>query len=314
LKDESVQMVVTSPPYWGLRAYDGDQGKEPFGQEPTVEGYVQTSVKILEELHRVLKSDGIVFWNVGDTFARDLPKGAVASTTHPKFVGKKRFLSGLKPKDLAMVPARVALAVQESGWWLRADIIWAKPNCMPTSSKDRPGDSYEHIFMFTKNPKYYWDKVAAKEVAKRDKWGKALPKKYEGYGKLLEVPEEELEDRKGPYRMKTQFRYKHDREKDAAVMANETRTMRDIWNIQLQPTRSGHPATFPEELVLRCIKLASRPGDTVLDPFGGSGTTAKVAIENGRNAVHSDLFYHDIAIERIRGANVEELPTIKRWP
>jgi DNA modification methylase len=321
LRDESVQMVVTSPPYWGLRAYAGDQGKHPFGQESTVEEYVQRTVQIFRELRRVLKPDGVVFWNVGDTFARDPKKGKgpESGLTKGKYykaaiAGHTRPLRNLKPKDLALVPLSVALAVRADGWWLRSDIIWAKGNPMPSSVSDRPTDCYEHIFMFTKSQKYYWDASAAKEVAKRDKWGKALPTKYEGWGKLVTVEEEDLEDRKGPYRMKTQFRYKHDRNKDAEIMNRETRNLRDIWTIQLQPTRTGHPATFPEELVLRCIKLTSRPGDVVLDPFGGSGTTAKVAIENGRNAVHSDLHYHDIALERIRSANVEELPKIIRWP
>lgn len=323
LKDESVQMVVTSPPYFGLRAYEGEQGKRPFGCESTVAEYVETSLRVLRELRRVLKPDGVVWWNVGDAYAgkSSIEYGGNAKWTYGDIVRKRYYMDeplgkkdGLKAKDLMLVPSRVAIAAVSDGWWLRSDVIWAKGNPQPSSAKDRPADSYEHIFMFTKSPKYYWNQEAAREVAKRDKWGKSLPKGWDDWGKLLEVPEEEIKERGGPYRMKTQFRYKHDREKDAAAMAKETRNMRDIWNIQLQPTKTGHPATFPEELVLRCIKLASRPGDVVLDPFGGSGTTAKVAIENGRNAVHSDLFYHDIALERIRRADVEELPKIVRWP
>ena len=184
LADNSVQCVVTSPPYWGLRKYKapdmvfGDGWSGQFGLEPTIEGYVQHSIEVLREIKRVLRPDGVCFWNIGDSYAangeRSNNNGQGASTMgwpgqRQETLNKAAKMKlpsvnhGLKPKDLCLIPFRVALAAQADGWWVRSDIIWNKPNPMPESVTDRPTDAYEHIFMFTKSARYYWDAEAVKE-------------------------------------------------------------------------------------------------------------------------------------------------------
>jgi DNA modification methylase len=281
LADSSVQCIVTSPPYWGLRKYEGAQdrvweqepgcehqwGKEKrirqapqrdhakgggfaktrateaarkgmafeasqgcfcstcgawkgsYGLEPTVELYVQHTIEIIRECSRVLRDDGLLFLNVSDTY---------------------------RNKGLVCVPERVTIAAREDGWLVRDRIIWAKPNPMPESVKDRFTDSYEPVLMLAKSPRYYWNPEAARETATS---------------------------------------------KDAG--ADGQRNMRNVWTIALQPYGGAHFAAFPEELVRRCITPATKPGDLVLDPFGGSGTTGKVAMELGRRSILLDVNYGD---------------------
>lgn len=417
LPDEFVQCVVTSPPYWGLRKYAGEQeliwgGREgcehewmdatahkrghpgdkstllgtqtanlskeaisvggscqlcgawrgAYGLEPTVEMYVAHTVEILREIRRVLRKDGVVFWNLGDShFAHNGTRGgnqpwddnknpgAIGMTPHRAFPGP-----GLKPKDLCLIPFRVALAAQADGWWVRSVIIWSKPNPMPGSVRDRPTDAFEYILMLTKSERYFWDGDAVREPYKPESLGRHRYS-LDGTAPTSRQPGGDMERRK---------REAHVHDPNPAG-----RNLRNVWTFATQPYSGAHFATFPEELPRRCIKAATsekgscrfcgapwervvktsggtwdkrkasgapsrygidnveaqssawtgytdsttigwRPtcacggqhGKTapclVLDPFGGSGTTAKVAIELGRRAVSLDLAYHELAKRR----------------
>jgi len=440
LGDESVQCVVTSPPYWGLRKYAGKQelvwggqedcghewssnGRRPphpdrstgdhdrkgsgifvdriergsqaakhsrgeavefgntcfqcgawrgaYGLEATVEMYVQHTVEILREIRRVLRSDGVVFWNIGDSYAtgpagNKKPSTGFQSTTtfqetrlptcNPTFKRGKY----LKPKDLCLIPFRVALAAQADGWWMRSDIIWAKPNPMPESVTDRPTRSHEYIFLLTKSARYYWDAEAVKEphadssieraknLANPRTRSKGASVEEEGDVKSLQWKPEQV------------------------ILSAGGRNLRSVWTFATEPYPEAHFATFPEELPKRCIlaatsakgacvkcgtpwerevengltahdgKTSSAYGDgstakrlallrqaarerggeyvnesktlgwrsgckcgteevvpcLVLDPFAGSGTVGKVAIELGRRAILCDLAYQDLASKR----------------
>jgi DNA modification methylase len=418
LADESVQCVVTSPPYWGLRKYAGAQdlvwgdagcdhvwvakryyteqtaaaetgeafsvaGDEnaarlkagrwreygtcercgawrgAFGLEPTIELYVQHTVEILREIRRVLRKDGVVFWNVGDSYC-----GATSEHKNLGSFGKHSCISkksqsgipqdgrgertramissGIKPKDLCLIPSRVAIAAQSDGWWVRSLIIWNKPNPMPESVTDRPTDAYEHVIMLTKSQKYFWDADAVRETATCDR--------LRGTADYEQVPNGG--DNSGLARRDSEG----------------SRNIRNVWTIPTQPYRGAHFATFPEEIPRRCILAATsergacrqcgaswdrvaeteyvkhekwfgekqdarnsrgsqgtsynepigtrtigwtptcrctgQRGQTqpclVLDPFAGSGTTGRVAVELNRRAVLIDLAYHDHAEKRTR--------------
>ena len=168
LPDCSVQCVVTSPPYWGLRAYHGDPGM--IGLEPTFEAHLVNLVAVFREVRRVLRTDGTCWLNYGDSYASS-PSGTNLSTLGKVWDGgtpwrdKRTFSTvgnGLKPKDLMMMPARVALALQADGWWLRSEIIWHKPNPMPESVTDRPTSAHEKIYLLTKSAKYFYDAEAVR--------------------------------------------------------------------------------------------------------------------------------------------------------
>ena len=361
LADESVQMVCTSPPYWGLRRYSGNQelvwgGREDcehewvnerlaaygskghwqsafggatgknrygygntdaarqqkdattvrgsclkcgawrgaYGLEPTVEMYVQHTVEILREIRRVLRNDGVVFWNIGDSYAasnrgsgghspkQDSNRGSWTPGNH-----RNEISNGLKPKDLCLIPFRVALAAQADGWWVRSDIIWAKPNPMPESVTDRPTRSHEYILMLTKSATYYWDQDAVREplspltlADRRNDTGRHT-QDSKTYGVHPTSP-----DSPSWYRSKS------------FVNPDNGRNLRSVWTFTTEPYPEAHFATFPEELPRRCILAATKLGDLVLDPFAGSGTVGKVAIELGRRAILCDLAYQDLALKR----------------
>jgi DNA modification methylase len=427
LPDESVQCVVTSPPYWGLRKYAGEQEltwpaildaiydrsaccphdwteetfdkskpgtngsgltsagasqarsnrftsrhgtcrrcgawRGAYGLEPAVGMYVQHTVEILREIRRVLRPDGVVFWNIGDSYhngdkggyAKDRIKAKDSmqrSNLGANFIGapNRQPQLGLKPKDLCLIPERMALAAQADGWYVRSRILWCKPNPMPESVRDRPTDAAEHIWMFTKSARYFWDAEAVREMVtseyslERGKYprGDARDKRKDDDG----CPDYLL---KGGY------------------VWPSSRNLRNVWTFPTQPYKGAHFATFPEELPRRCIlaatsargacrfcgtpwervvrptaeyakKLAATseqwfqraespfpdgkkqdntfhgisaeyqtigwqpgcrcPGQhgvtvpcLVLDPFGGSGTTARVATELNRRAVSLDIAY-----------------------
>jgi DNA modification methylase len=299
LPDGSVQCVVTSPPYWGLRKYDGEQdcGGFVFGLEKSPEAYVEHTVLFLREIRRVLRNDGVVFWNVGDSYASNPSSGGEQS---PKLTGGEHKRTpqgpytrpiGLKPKDMCLIPFRVALAAQADGWYVRSDVIWAKPNPMPESVKDRPTSSYEHVFMFTKSSRYYWDADAVREPHARlwdenngGSWAHASRENDATKGKA------------GTHRG------------NGYPLPNPNgRNIRDVWTIATQPSGFKHYAAFPEEIPTRCIKAATRVGDLVLDPFCGTGRTLEAALRLGRKAVGYDLSekYCAMAQQRCDGVQVE---------
>jgi DNA modification methylase len=289
----SVQCIVTSPPYWNLRDY-GTTGQ--LGLEPTIKEYVEKMVAVFRECKRVLRDDGTLWLNLGDSYASS---GACDTFSGKQATNKGSFKPGRKPTDnlkhkgLCGIPWRVAIALQDDGWYLRSDVIWAKPNPMPESVTDRPTSAHEHIFLLTKSARYFYDADAIREPAKE--YGGISPKfggnKADGYGNATYSgnewrPHKNL-DPKG--------QSAHSMHKNRAAGLGEPETpanganCRNVWTIPTQPYSGSHYAVFPPEIPRRCILAGSRAGDTVLDPFMGSGTTAEVAITLGRNVIGIDL-------------------------
>ena len=287
LEDKSVQCVVTSPPYWGLRDYGTaiwEGGKEDcphfrtshqskntitgqkksvlyggiadsiyksvcklcgavrkdnqLGLEETYQEYIESIVNVFKEVKRVLKNDGVVWLNLGDSYSE---------------------------KQLIGIPWRVAFALQDDGWYLRQDIIWAKPNPMPESVKDRCTKAHEYIFLLTKRPHYYYNAESIKEPtinvgADNTVGGNKYPGKYQNIG-----------ESKNYY-------------KDTG-----SKNKRSVWNIATKVYSEAHFATFPPHIPEICIKASSKEGDIVLDMFAGAGTTGLVADRLGRNAILIEL-------------------------
>ena len=274
-----MRCCVTSPPYWGLRDY-GVAGQ--LGLEKTPEEYVAKMVAVFREVRRVLAEDGTLWLNLGDSYAanrsyqvtdsKHIPVGNTTASSVP---------DGLKSKDLVGIPWRVAFALQADGWYLRSDIIWAKPNPMPESVTDRPTKSHEYLFLLSKAERYYYDAAAIAEPAINA-------------GLTIHINGNDGMD----------AGYDGNRTRDGfrrGVTIGDTRNARSVWTIATQPYPEAHFATFPEELARRCIVAGSKAGDAVLDPFGGSGTVAAVAVGNGREAWHIDLnpTYLEMAQRRI---------------
>lgn len=240
-----VQTVVTSPPYWSLRDYEAEGH---LGRDEPLPEYVKALTRVFDEVHRVLRDDGTLWLNVGDSYtsggrtwrAPDRKNRGRAAGWRPGTP------EGLKPKDLIGVPWRLAFALQDAGWYLRSDVIWSKPNCQPESVRDRPTRSHEHVFLFSRSERYHYDVHA--------------------------------------------------------VTGPNDRRLRDVWDLHTQAYDGAHFAVFPPELVARCLAITSRPGDLVLDPFAGSGTTALVAATTGRPSVGIELnpTYVTLAEERLR--------------
>ena len=332
----SVRTCITSPPYFGLRDYgtaswDGGDPECPhtgkpmatkaninrntgggndvknataleffrercercgamridsqMGLEETPDAYVAEMVLLFREVWRVLADDGTLWLNLGDSYSGSGkgPAGNLGAKhdernmEHTKASGNVPI--GLKPKDLIGIPWRVAFALQADGWYLRQDIIWAKPNPMPESVTDRCTKSHEYVFLLSKSARYYYDNVAIKEPAQD--WGTRdrTNGKYHNEGSGL-TPQSGLEK------------------------SYETRNKRDVWTIASKPFKGAHFAVMPEALVEPCVLAGSAEGDTVLDPFTGSGTVAVVALRHGRNFVGTELNpeYGEIAKDRITNA------------
>lgn len=238
------QTCVTSPPYWSLRDY---HIAGQIGLESSLNEYLASLIEVFGEVRRVLRDDGTLWLNVGDSYtsggrayrATDKKNPIRAMDVRPPTP------EGLKPKDLIGVPWRLAFALQEAGWYLRTEIVWHKPNCQPESVKDRPTRSHEYLFLLSKSERYLYDPDALR----------------------------------GP----------------------NGRNARTVWDIPTQPFKDAHFATFPLELVSRCVALGSRPGDLVLDPFLGSGTTGIASLRMDRRFVGIELNpdYVIIAEERL---------------
>ena len=317
MQSDSVDCVVTSPPYWGLRDY-GVVGQ--IGLEPTLAEHLAVMVDVLEGVRRVLKPSGTLWLNYGDCYAT-APNGRSAADT--KAVGNddrtfrdKPFSTiqgALKSKDLCMVPNRLAIALQEAGWWVRSEIIWAKPNPMPESIKDRPAASHEKIWLLTKSARYYYDADAVRERMAESSVQR-LSQNVEDQRGSVRAHAGSRSDRpmkavggarktdkqRGHSRRHAGFNDRWDAMTREEQQANG-RNCRNVWNIATRPFSEAHFATFPPELAERCIKAGSPAGGLVLDPFGGAGTTALVADRLGRNAVLIELNpeYAEIARSRI---------------
>lgn len=262
---QSVQCVVTSPPYYGLRRYTDDPRE--IGQEATPALYVAALVEVFRQLRRVLRDDGTVWLNLGDSYAANRTY-QVPDSKH-KDVGNSgamRVPEGLKEKDLMGIPWRVAFALQDDGWYLRSDIIWNKPNCMPESVTDRPTRAHEYVFLLAKSARYFYDAAAIAEASTQHDQGTKGEHAGQKYAAIKDVSASTLKD-----------------------ASRTTRNRRTVWTIATQPYSGAHYATMPEALIAPCILAGSAAGDTVLDPFGGSGTVGKVAIRYQRSAVLIEL-------------------------
>jgi DNA modification methylase len=366
LDPASVQMIATSPPYFGLRKYDGEQDVEwpaveyapmaglppltvagcdaecehewgeaipakkpgqveqtkwknataagagqtatqgaycqkcggwrgPLGNEPTLEAYIGHLILCAREWRRVLRNDGVMFCNLGDSYANDGKWGGSSGGKHVKElhgntgVGRAKLTTGLLPKNLMMVPARFALAMQADGWILRSEMVWAKPNPMPESVTDRPTKAHEMIYLFSKRERYFWDADAVREplseaTLERDKYGRPR-NQFQAFATGVYHSNED---------MPSHF--------DTMKPNPNGRNLRSVLTIPTQPYSAAHFATWPPALVEPMIKAGSRPGDVVLDPFGGSQTTGKVAIKLGRKYIGIDIakeYLIDLAPERL---------------
>lgn len=255
LPDSSISMCVTSPPYYGLRDYGSEQ---QIGTEETPAAYIERLVGVFREVRRVLREDGTLWVNIADCYA-----------------GSGRTVwDGIKPKDMIGIPWMLAFALRADGWYLRSDIIWNKINCLPESVRDRPTKSYEHIFLLSRSPRYFFDADAIKEPIteesrKRYQRGRSEGSKYGVFSGDQSINGSDYGER---------------------MREQKLRNKRDIWHISTNSYRmDGHFAMFPEKLVEPCILAGSQEGGIILDPFFGSGTTGAVAKRLGRRFIGIDL-------------------------
>ncbi len=294
LPDASVHCCVTSPPYFGLRDY-GHDGQIGLEQTPTE--FVEQLVSVFREVKRVLRDDGTLWLNLGDSYVASATGGL--SQKESKMTGGRdnqaaaserpdKLGFGLAAKNLIGIPWRVAFALQADGWYLRQDIIWHKPNPMPESVTDRCTKAHEYIFLLSKLPKYYFDSEAIKEPLAQSSIGRAERKqkliKREGIGTLGKQVDGGVDPAHG-YAGLALGR----NGKSGYDLESGTRNRRSVWSVNTKPYRGAHFATFPTDLIRPCIVAGCPAGGTVLDPFGGSGTTGQVAIEEGCNAILCEL-------------------------
>ena len=270
--DEKARMCVTSPPYYGLRDYGGEE--KQIGLEQTPEEYINQMVEVMRLVRNNLTDDGTLWLNIGDSYYNyksgtgEYAKQSFSKTRqdlpmkNPKRANR---LEGFKDKELMGIPWMLAFALRADGWWLRQDIIWHKPNPMPESVRDRCTKSHEYIFLFAKARDYYYDNEAIKEPVKQD-WG--------------------TRDRsKGKYHNEGTGLQPH----SGLTKSYTKKNKRSVWTVNKKPYKGAHFATFPAELIEPCIKAGSEVGDIVLDPFMGSGTTAAVAKSLGRDYIGCEL-------------------------
>ena len=336
----SVHCVVTSPPYWGLRDY-GVDGQ--LGMEPTLGEHLATMVEVFREVRRVLRPDGTCWLNYGDCYATQ-PNGRSAADTKaagnddrtfrdkpfstvgpicppepgqpfPEGIGRRGGGNApaggtLKAKDLCMIPNRLAIALQDDGWWVRSEIIWHKPNSMPESVTDRPATAHEKIWLLTKSARYWYDAEAVRVPAAESsiqRWQQDIEnqegstranggRKTNGNMKAVGKTDKQ----RGHGRRHAGFNDRWDamtKEEQQSSGAN----LRNVWTIPTKGFSEAHFATFPPALIEPCIKAGCPEGGTVLDPFGGAGTTGLVADRLGRDCILIELNpdYAEMARRRI---------------
>ena len=333
MPEESVNCVVTSPPYWGLRDY-GCDGQ--IGLEQTPGQFIQVMVDVFRKVRRVLRSDGTLWLNLGDSY---LSKPNPDKCDNKNIKGRNRFdrpnthpILGLKPKNLVGMPWRVALALQADGWYLRQDIIWHKPNPMPESCRDRCTKAHEYIFLLSKSARYHYDQDAIREptghkgnangfrggaycngntdnatLGKRTQSGnQKVPAGWDvGPGSHGSYHREGRGKSAYSFARKTATQgalgqpdqHRPDRE---PKFYRRSRNKRSVWTVATHPYKGAHFATFPPALIEPCILAGCSKGGTVLDPFGGSGTTAYVANSYGRKAILCELNPANVPLIRER--------------
>jgi len=276
---DKARMCVTSPPYYGLRDYGGEENQ--IGQEQSPEDFIKNLVEVFGLVRDCLTDDGTLWVNIGDSYynyrpgkGQAYPKQSVSKTKQdlPDKCNKRgNKLEGLKEKDLIGIPWMLAFALRADGWYLRQDIIWHKPNPMPESVKDRCTKSHEYLFLLSKNKRYYYDNEAIKEPAKD--WG--------------------TRDRtKGKYHNAGTGLSPHTGLSKSYAKKNK----RSVWRVTNKPYKGAHFAVYPPDLIEPCIKAGSQKGDIILDPFMGSGTTARVARSLSRDYIGCELHedYRDL--------------------
>ena len=266
IPDNSVNCCVTSPPYFSMRDYGIEN---QIGLEDTPEQYIQNLVDIFREVKRILKDDGTLWVNIGDSYA-----GGAKKWTHPV----------IKSKDLIGLPWLLAFALRADGWYLRQDIIWAKPSPMPESIKDRFCKSHEYIFLFSKNKKYYFDQQHALEDS-------------------IHYQRQNTAIRKRGYNRMPKEYNKWPQNHGNSIETTAQRTMRDVWFVATEISKVEHYAMFPEKLILPCILCGCPVNGIVLDPFMGSGSTAVVAMKNFRRYIGCEINPEYIKIAESRIAN-----------
>lgn len=296
-QSESVDCVITSPPYFGLRDY-GIEGQ--IGLEKSPELFVEKLTEIFREVRRILKKKGTLWLNLGDSYATDGPSGwqgknggrASRAFTAENLPIKKS--EGIKVKDLIGIPWMVAFALRADGWYLRQDIIWAKPNVMPESVKDRCTRSHEHVFMFSKSANYFYDTDAIREP----------------------LAQSSIE--------KVKYGWKSEKANNAGILSRTAmkgidveqmgdrftnpkgRNKRDVWFVNTSGSNMAHVAMFPEKLIEPMVLAGCPLGGVCLDPFMGAGTTAVVAQKLGRNYLGIEInpTYIEIAQQRLNGTPI----------
>jgi len=367
IEDNSVQSIITSPPYWGLRKYaipdiiiGGDKNcehefvehftppkggkshpdrpsnvganrvmsdmdirgvgiksnfcilcsawKGQYGLEPSYKDYIKHTLLWTKEAYRVLKEDGVFFLNIGDSYSSHKDCKQVAQSVSigkpseqacilekgdsPSRDSRQLKKDGMMHKCKMLIPHRIAIALIDEGWILRNDILWYKPNGMPESCQDRFSKKFEYIFMFVKNPKYYFNLDAVKIESKTyltDKRCSALERaRMKGYN--------------------TKIQYNGKSERTSEFLASQPYcNPGDVWQINTQPSSEKHYAMWPEKLVERMLLCSTKENDIILDPFAGSGTTLKVAVQNRRKAVGIDLGYSDIQERKLKDIQIKML-------
>ncbi len=310
----AVQCCVTSPPYFGLRDY-GVDGQ--IGLEATPEAYIAELVDVFRGVRHVLRDDATLWLNLGDSYAGSwgaqsrgaeypgtLEGGSMLSArqiqAHPKRerTGSLKRTPGLKSKDLIGIPWAVAFALRADGWYLRSAVVWHKPNPMPESVKDRPTSAYEMVFLLAKSESYFYDADAIREEATGKTPHDLTGGRYAPPGQAPHTGSRKSRKRGLPPRH-AQYASSDQSGLDAAPRG-AGRNARNVWTIAPKPFKEAHSATFPPDLAERCIKAGSRPGDLILDPFFGAGTTGLVAQRLWRRYVGIELNPEYVALAEAR--------------
>lgn len=284
MPDESVDCVVTSPPYFGLRDYGHE---DQYGTEETPAEYIESMVSLYREVRRVLTDDGTFWLNIGDSYSSgsrttyDTASGKTSGR-----IGAARPRTDLPGKNLLGIPWRLALALQDDGWIIRNDIIWSKPNAMPESVTDRLANRHEHLFLFTKSPRYWFDLDPIRKPHSEESISRASRGRATAYAAPGQTPNKRVESQPNK------------------LGGNPG----DVWEISTKPFGGAHFAAFPEELPRRCIVSGCKPGGVVLDPCSGSGTTGAAAQALGRRYIGIDINadYLKLSLEtRLRNAPLD---------
>ncbi|MEM9539337.1 MAG: site-specific DNA-methyltransferase [Cyanobacteria bacterium P01_E01_bin.42] len=265
IPNDCIQAIITSPPYFGHRKYSGDDSnRDEIGREVDLAEYIKNLTFCFELIKPKLKDTGLLWLNLGDTYRK---------------------------KELLGVPWRVAFALKDKGWKLRSDIIWKKPNAMPSSVKDRPTTDHEYIFMFSKTSSYYYDADAIREPHITFSAESKMKGGRKHLGKRDGTPEQGKNQ--GNQNL-------HNGRWDQAFHPRG-RNKRTVWEIPLGKFREAHFAVYPEQLVETCLLASTQMGDLVFDPFTGSGTTGIVAIKHNRKFLGCELVetYQKMAQKRI---------------